>query len=75
MNDVIQILAEIRDDIDFTKEKSLVSDGIFESFEILMCMAAFEEKFGLEFPPEAITPENFESAEAMWNVICKLKES
>lgn len=75
MEDIIQILMEIRDDIDFSTEKDLVTNGIFESFEILMCMTACEEKFGVEFPPEAIAPENFESAEALWNLICKLKNA
>lgn len=73
MDEVLQILKEIHDDIDFTTEKNLVSSGIFESFEILMCMTACEEHFGIEFPAEAITPENFESAEALWNCICKIK--
>ena len=73
MEEVMNILREIRDDVDFEKEKNLVSDGIFESFEILMCISSFEDEFGIEFPGDAIEPENFESAEAMWDVICKLK--
>lgn len=75
MEEVIEILKEINDDIDYTKEKNLVSNGIFVSFDIIQCVSECEERFGIELPPEAIVAENFESAEAIWAMICAAKEA
>lgn len=73
MEEVLIILQEINDDIDYTKEKNLVSDKLFVSFDIIQCVAGCEERFGVEIPAEMIIPENFESAESIWKMICILK--
>lgn len=43
MNELLEILNELRPDIDFSKENQLVSGGIFDSFDII---ALTEEKIG-----------------------------
>ncbi len=75
MEEVIEILKEINSDIDYTKEKNLVSNGMFVSFDIIQCVSECEDRFCIELPPEAIVAENFESAEAIWAMICTAKEA
>lgn len=73
MDEVIEILQEINSDIDYSKEKQLISNGLFVSFDIIQCVASCEDQFNIEIPAEAIVAENFESAEAIWAMVQKLK--
>lgn len=75
MERLLAILSEIVPDVDYKKEKHLVSDEIFTSFDILQCSIACEDEFGVEIPPEAITAANFESADAIWKMLSPLIEN
>lgn len=74
MERLLAILSEIVADVDYAKEKNLVSGEIFTSFDILQCSIACEEEFGVEIPPESITAANFESADAIWKMLAPLIE-
>lgn len=73
MDEIIEILKEINEDIDYTKEKHLIDDELFVSFDIIQCVADFEDHFGIEIPEEEIVAENFQSAEAMYEMIQRIK--
>ena len=57
----MEILEELRPDVDFANEKALVTDGILDSFDITI-------------RPANLVPENFNSAEAMYALIEKLQD-
>lgn len=65
--EILEILKEIRGDLDYTKETRLLTDEVFDSFDILSLLAAVSEKLHYEIDVEDITEENFNSYEA----ICK----
>ncbi len=65
MNELLEILNELRPDIDFSKENQLVSGGIFDSFDIIA--------FGVIIKPKQLTAENFDSVDAMMKLIESLK--
>lgn len=69
VEELLVILKEINGEIDYSKEKHLVDDGLFVSFDIIQCVSECEEHFDIEIPPEAIVAENFQSAEAIWHMI------
>lgn len=73
MEELLEILREINSDVDYMAEKHLVDDEIFVSFDIIQCIAECEEKFGIEIPEEEIIAQNFQSAEAIWGMIERLK--
>ncbi len=75
MEKLMEILKEIRSDIDFEKERALIDDGILDSFDIITIVSEICEAFDVEIDAEHLEAENFNSAEALMNLIIKLKEN
>lgn len=75
METLIIILEEIDDDIDWENETSLVDDRILDSLTVITMIADLENAFDIEIRAEEITPENFNSADAIWKMICRLREN
>ncbi|HAQ7747625.1 TPA: phosphopantetheine-binding protein [Enterococcus faecium] len=73
MEELLQLLKEIKNDVDFEHEKELVDSGLLDSIEIVNVIASMEEKYGFEISPEYIDPDNFQSVEAMWDMIQKIQ--
>ncbi len=74
MEKVLEIVKGIRGDVDFENEKLLIDDGILDSFDIISIVAEFNEAFDIEIDVEDLEPENFNTVEAMWDLIQKLQE-
>lgn len=74
MEKVIEILESVKPGVDFRNEKALVDDGILESFDIITLIAKLNEEFDVEFTVKEVIPENFNSAEAIYDTVCKLEE-
>lgn len=73
MEELMEILEEICPDVDFEKEKALADDKILTSFDILSIISEISDAFDIVLTPAEIIPENFNSAEALWNMICRMK--
>ncbi len=69
MEQLIEILEDIHPGVDFAAEKSLVTDGILKSFDILTLISEIDAEMGVEIPVEDVTPEHFESVEAILQLI------
>lgn len=75
MDEIISILEEVRPDLDFAAEKSLIDGGILDSFDIITIVGEFNDAFDIEINVADLLPENFNSAEAMWELVQKLKDA
>ena len=73
MKEVIEVLEEIKPGIDYNKEKHLVTDELITSFDIVMLVPLLNEKFNIEISVMDLLPENFESAETIYDLVSKLK--
>ena len=73
MEDLIRIMDEIRPDIDFTKENKLIDDGVLDSFDIISIVSEVNDFFGSELNVNDLLPENFNSADALFDLITKMK--
>lgn len=71
MEKLLTVLSEVRADIDYRETDDLIDGGYFESIDIISCIAAIEDAFDISIEPYDITPENFNSAEAMWKMISR----
>ena len=69
MDKLIEILSEICPNEDFRKEKALVDDGLIDSFEIVSIVAEIMDHFEVELDVDDLMPENFNSVEAMMQLI------
>lgn len=74
MEELLELLQDVRDDVDFETCESLIDDGILASFDILQIIAAINETFDVEIPATSIIPANFNSMKAMYAMIEKLRE-
>ena len=73
MEKLLKLLKEIRPDVDFDTEKSLVGAEVLDSLDIMEIVAEISDTFDIELSPADIIPVNFDSAEAMWALIQKKK--
>ena len=71
METLMEILEELRPDVDFANEKSLVSGGVLDSFDILSLVGQLNDEFDITIRPANLVPENFNSAEGMLSLIEK----
>lgn len=74
MDELLEILEEIDPDVDFETEDRLIDGKILNSLSIVTLVAQISETFDIEISPKYLAPENFNSAEAMWNMIQKIRE-
>ncbi|MBQ4155350.1 MAG: acyl carrier protein [Clostridia bacterium] len=74
MNELLEILKEVKPGVDFETETCLVDDGILDSLDIISIISEVADEFDVKIPPEEITPENFNSAEAMMELINDLED-
>ena len=74
MDQLLEILENMRPDIDFKNEKKLVTDRLLESFDIINLVSEIDDEFDVKIKPADLVPENFDSAEAMWALIQRLQD-
>ena len=74
MEKLLEILQNVRPDVDFKNEKSLIDDGILDSFDVVSIISELDDEFGVQVRIAELDPENFNSVEAIWNLIQALKK-
>ena len=67
----LALLGEEYPDIDFEESDELVDDGILDSLTVVGVISAISDEFNVEIPYEEIIPENFNSIDAMAELIEK----
>ena len=73
MNELMDILEEIAPGVDFECCTTLIDDQILDSFAILQLVSEIEDAFEIEIAPSELVADNFNSAEALWDMITRLK--
>ena len=66
---IMEILTEICPGIDFENEKALIDDGLIDSLDIVAVVTELMEAFDVELVVDDLTPENFNSVEAIEELI------
>ena len=72
MEKLEEILRELRPDIDL-EGKAFVDDGVLDSFDIVTLVGEIVDAFGVEITVEDIIPENFNSVDAIMELINRKK--
>ena len=75
MEELLEILRDIDDSVDYEKETALIDDHILDSFAIITLISEIEEAFDIEVAAAEMTPENFNSSAALWKMIERLQEN
>jgi acyl carrier protein len=75
MNELLAILTELHEDVDFANcQADLFDDKIIDSFDIVTIIGEIYERFDVTISAEYIIPANFNSVAALWALIEKLQD-
>ena len=75
MDELLELLEDIKPTVDFRTCTGLIDDGYLASFDILSIVSELNDAFGIEISPVDIIPENFNSAQALWDMVERLKDN
>lgn len=75
MEELLRVLKEIDESIDWENEKKLIDDRIIDSFEVISLISELEDNFDIEIDAEEIVPENLNSVESIWKMVQRLGEN
>ena len=73
MDELIKLLNELHNDVDFEGHEKLIDDRVLTSFDVAMLVVMISDTFDVDIEPEDIVPENFNSAKAIWALIGQLE--
>lgn len=73
MEKLIEILEDLQPEVDYSTCTTLIDDHLFDSLLLITLIATIESEFDVTVPAVEIVPDNFNSAEEIWNLINRLK--
>lgn len=74
MEELISLLEDIKEDVDFENCTTLIDDHILDSFDILQIISSLNDEYDISIPASEIVPTNFNSASAMLAMVKRLQE-
>lgn len=74
METLMNILQDLHPEVDFEVCDTLVDDQILDSVDIVTIVAEIDAEFDVAVPVEELTPENFNSAEAIYEMVRRLMD-
>lgn len=69
MEKLVDLLKKVKPNVDFENETALVDDGLIDSLDVISIIAEISEQYGVVIPNDEIIPDNFNSAEALKELI------
>ncbi len=74
MKALLEILQGLHPEIDFETENALIDNKILDSFDIVTIVSEVNDEYDVMIPADELIPENFNSAEAIYELIQRLEE-
>lgn len=71
---IIEILESLKKNVDFESETAIIDSGILESFDIIRLVNMLSDEFDVEFTAAELIPENFNSVNAIVEMIEELED-
>lgn len=71
---IIEILMEVHPEVDYETENGLIDKRIFDSFDVVTVVGELMDEFNIEITAEHMIPENFNSAEAIAELVEQLED-
>ena len=70
---ILEILKDVRPDVDFETETGLISGEVLESLDLLTVITMLQDELEIEIDGQEISVENFDSLDAMVRMAERLK--
>lgn len=74
MEELLEILQELKPGVKFEGQTRLSDDGILDSLDVVSLVSEIDDAFDVEISVVDLRPENFNSVEAMMALIERLQE-
>lgn len=74
MDELLELLEDIKEDVDFENCETLIDDHILDSFDILQIISTLNDNYDISIPASEIVPANFNSAKALLTMVERLQE-
>ena len=74
MKTLLEILEDMFPDVDVAHFDEFVDGNIMDTFDMESLSDEIEDNFGVRIPSEEMTPDNFNSAKALYALIERLQE-
>ena len=74
MDALLEILTNLHPEVDFETCSTLVDDKIIDSFDIVTIISEINEEYDVVIQAEEIVPDNFNSAQALYQLIQRLED-
>ena len=74
MEKLLEILKSIRSDVDFASETELIDAGILDSLDIVAIISELNDAYDIAIRVTELDPDNFNSAQAIYEMCMKLKQ-
>ena len=74
MDEIYDILDDLGLNVDYKTCTTLVDDAYLESLDIVTLISELSDTFDITIPAREIIPENFNSAEAMYDMVKRLQD-
>ncbi len=71
---IIEILEDIQPEADYETCQTLIDDHILTSLDVLSLVAELEDEFDVTIPTVEIIPSNFNSVDAIVEMVERLQE-
>ena len=74
MEELLEILQDIKPGVDFENETALIDNGVLDSLDIIKLVGQISDEFDVEVEVTDLVPANFNSAKAMYAMIQRLED-
>ena len=68
---ILEILQDLRPELDFTESNDFIEDGYLDSFDMIVLISQLDKNYGISILGEDIIPENFSNIENIINIVKK----
>lgn len=73
MDRILEVLREVKPGFEFEGRTDLASSGDLDSFDVISIVSELNDVFDIDIPIEEIIPENFDSLEAIKELVDSLE--
>ncbi|MBE6764886.1 MAG: acyl carrier protein [Clostridia bacterium] len=73
-SELLEILSDLHPEVDFETAEKLFDNKILDSFDVVTIITEVGSEFDIQIPADQIVPENFNSAKALYDLICRIED-
>lgn len=71
---ILEILKSMDDSVDYASGRALIDDKVIDSLTLTALISELENEFDIEIDMDDIIPDNFNSIDAMADLVTRLQD-